>query len=286
MERNIFDLTMQLGEFINYDFKDEAPHKYEGTTPLMKFESYKKATDGFDADSCKLSMDMYLNIYDYLKGFSIIPQEEAAWNSAGLRYQLSKDSSDLIFTGDTLISARTTLKQFRKIYGEGREPKECMDFLNRSHAAGNFMLSAYNESGSVNGPRGIGEAKDYSDLYLLSIYNYCTNQSLYGWMPERIVGVENSPVFKEMIDFMSIEITSHIANMTKWDHFVVNNLLMDFVTFKDGHYSIPKELWPSHFSSEVLPQKYEDFIAFWENSYHMINSRSIRIWLKKLEIYV
>lgn len=262
-------------DFITYDFKDESIEKYDKTNSLIKFQQYKDAADGFDCDVCLRAITLYKMVFPYVENKDVTLQPER-WNKKQLKYQLGNYEDDLFYTGDTLISAQTTLNAFKKL-GETSLPKEAMDFMEVVHTVGNFIPSPCAKTGSVNGPRGIGEAKDYSDLYLLGVYNYITDQKLYGWTLERIMGDKNSEVCKRMVEDITSSNMTTMSCEEKWDKFVEMTLLQDSVTKSDEHYSIPKELWEGHFEGSVLPEQYEEFIQFWTNAYDQITRRSRRM---------
>lgn len=262
-------------EFVFYDFKDDSKEKYDSSDSLVKFRQYKNSSDRFDCDVCLRAMALYKKVFPYVESKDVLLQD-VQWNKKNLKYQLGHYEDKLFYTGDTLISAQTTLSAFSKL-GETTIPKECMDFMNVVHTAGNFIPSPCGKTGSVNGPRGIGKAKDYSDLFLLGIYNYITNRNLFGWTLEHILKDKNAEVCRRMVDDILPKNMEEMSNADKWDMFVEKTLLQDAVTIADNHFDIPKELWKGHFSGSVLPEKYDDFIQFWNNAYDQITKRSRRM---------
>lgn len=279
MTKLLYDMRKQSKEeFVDYDFKDEAvipgtnEKAYKSEKPLEKYNEYKRADDFFDCDVCLKALTIYAKVFPYAN-VGEVQEQDSKWNKNGFKYQIGTGDR-LHYTGDTLLSAQTTMNEYFKMHGENTVlPYEAIEFLRTVHTAGNFIPSPCGNNGSVNGPRGTGVARDYPDLYLLAIYNDLTNQELYGWTLERILGKNTADVCREMLSKFEGKDTGE-----RWIKFINVNLLQDSIKILDDHrYGEPKELWKGHFCGNVLPKDEDDFLQFWRNGKEQIKCRSMRI---------
>lgn len=165
-------------------------------------------------------------------------------------------------------------------------PSFAFVYIRQIHTLGNFIPVPFisNNEGEFNSPRGRGSSKDYWDLALVCLYNYYAQKAghlaitrhgktIYTleWMlkdPEKrdYKTRANVNLCKDWLDFR-----------VSWNHFVEKNFLQDFVNQEGGGYGQPKELWFGHFDGKLLPEKQEQFDAFFCNASSQIIARGLRI---------
>lgn len=298
-----FDFRDLMPEYYEY-YKDKATHdedtynklleELKGMNtpdPVEKYylyltlgvgSAYEGCGKYFDCDNsngtCHLSAEIY----------------KALWSKKIHAY--CRKGDDLV--GEIMNSLLTTLRElpeFKKqsewISLRSKNPEkfrlnfekypEVRRFIEVSHTIGNLTIWP----ADCNGPRGTGPVKDYWDLTLNSIYHwYCDNEAL---LEKESISPANDKllylVYSRMADFHS-----WLRAFGSWDNFVKLNYMQDFVhgednqsdAPEDGPFGAPKELWPGHFTGEVLPsgaQKEEQIKAFFEHSADWIGKRSERM---------
>lgn len=215
-----------------------------------------------------------------------------------------------ILRGDTMNSYATTAHRYLQLLDQEREESErlnpmgenweevvlrslqelgrivspaALTFIERVHTIGNMIPvpCLLNESGkevtaSFNAPR-YRRTKDYWDLTLLCLYHYYTGQTIGGRTLEWLLPkAADCSLCRAWLD-------SFGEKETGWDRFVEQNLLQDFVNAAPGGgYVQPKELWPGHFTGDVLPNK-DQCETFFANASSWIAARSLRMVMKVRE---
>ena len=152
------------------------------------------------------------------------------------------------------------------------------DFLKVWHTIGNFIPV----------PLGFNcgryqVTRDYWDLTLLAIYKWYHGEedAIQNLITDRSQDAQNNAVqntIKWLSDFQR-------DGKPSWQVFVEENYMQSFVE-KDGDtYGMPKELWPGHFSSEVMPYQIDELEFYFTNVTQWISERSDRMLKRIQEVY-
>ena len=147
------------------------------------------------------------------------------------------------------------------------------DFLKDWHTIGNFIPV----------PLGFNRGRyqttrDYWDLTLLAIYKWYHGEkgAIKNLITDRNPNSQNKAVqntIKWLSDFQR-------DGKPSWQVFVEENYMQSFVE-KDGDtYGMPKELWPGHFSSQVMPYQIDELELFFTNVTQWISERSSLMLMK------
>lgn len=157
-------------------------------------------------------------------------------------------------------------------------PASGQEYLRLNHTIGNFISVPFVKGGGqFNRPRGTGKSYDFWDLALLVFYKHFHPESdEFSYMKEPLQWLlgndQNADLCKKWLD-------SFVAKngQTRWDAFVEQNFMQDFVNQRDGHFDLPKELWIGHFREDVPARpNVNDFDPFFE-TYKRIEARGKRI---------
>lgn len=160
-----------------------------------------------------------------------------------------------------------------------------LTFIERVHTIGNMIPvpCLLNESGrevtaSFNAPRYCA-SKDYWDLTLLCLYHYYMGETgsrhTLEWLLPKTADC----------GLCRIWLDGFGEKQEGWNRFVEQNLLQDFVNAAPGGgYAQPRELWPGHFTGDVLPDK-NQCETFFANASSWIAARSLRMVMKAKETF-
>lgn len=169
-------------------------------------------------------------------------------------------------------------------------PSFAFVFIRQIDTLGNFIPVPYisENEGEFNSPRGCGSSKDYWDLALVCFYNYyaektghphITNNGQKIYTLEWLLGArDKDPEKRDCKTSANVNLCKKWLDcFVSWNHFVGKNFLQDFVNQEGGGYGQPKELWFGHFDGKRLPEKQEQFDAFFCNASSQIIARGLRI---------
>ncbi|MCR5734149.1 MAG: hypothetical protein K6G22_06010 [Lachnospiraceae bacterium] len=292
---------------------------------LTRFYKFRKNEIDYDADSSIEANVIYENVFGRIMNRiekKVIRRQydnNDLYNKFGLKYELGEPDcrGGVSFRGDTMNSVATTTRAYFWAHKEmhrtrKREdfpwPKEAQNLMDLYHTPGNFMVLPYIKDISINKSRGVGNTRDYFDLFLLAVYNFFLEKN--GQTPEEKMSLrymfnndERTELFMtyylmpyinddmRRFDTIPCQLVDDIEDSSRlidyvvpgWESFVEKNYLQDFVsTGHYDHYSKPLELWRGHFEEKsiryALPCQEEEFFEFWENAADRIKKRSARIY--------
>ena len=295
-----------------YDLKNQGMSCISFVDPWVKLCWYKLGDDpDGDCDVSLNSMVYYSLALGCKDRWGIVPQPKRLLN-----YQLEPreaaggSKAGYLLRGDTMNSYATTFHRYLQLLDAERAPDERLNptggtweeavlsnfeafdqavspaacaFIRRVHTIGNMIAvpCLLSESGkeviaSFNAPR-YRRTKDYWDLTLLCICHHYTGQTVGGFTLEWLLPrTADCSLCRAWLD-------SFGEGQTGWNHFVEQNLLQDCVnTAPGGDYTLPKELWPGHFTGDILPNQ-EQCETFFANVNSRIAARGRRMVIKALE---
>lgn len=317
-------------DFVFYDVVSDAINPETGEalvnnqgSTMERYNAFRNNKVDYDADSSIEAVAMYEKSFPFINVVSpkSICTQKGDYNKYGLKFELRNKETDggVSFRGDTINTVATSNREYIKLMNKLQPvnphwsaddidwPREALEFIDAYHTPGNFWILPYMEGISVNCDRGIGAAKDYSDLFLLAVYQY------YLGINGRLGKYENINLRKVLnnkvntVRFFEIYLKSFIKNeqedieiypcgideilsekaknrISGWKEFIDNNFLQDYVEVdRYGNYGMPKELWKGHFdmfnaTSFPYPKTEAEFIEFWTNALELIINRGGRIY--------
>lgn len=187
-------------------------------------------------------------------------------------------------------------RQYKKRIVEELEKVNALELMKTYHTLGNFIIIPI----GCNVPRGRCVLKDFWDLTLACIYNWYAEKEKKEDRIFRKLGNDCYEYNIGMILKSGSDLEKYIEWLKlfgTWDKFVEDNYLGDvidekknvienFVEMKnDRSYGQPKELWPGHFTGDIMPTKFEEYKDFFTNSSCYIKNRGAIMHEKLKERY-
>lgn len=263
---------VQSEELADYDLKNEKAD-YRSYSGIERWLYYKQSSDGFDADTCQLAIEVQAYLLKDLHHQGIIAPQPGNKRKYELRL------ASMTLRGDTMTSAQTLVKQYqKKVLKDSSEPKadklkntELVKFIQLQHTVGNQLLVPTAGSASFNPRRSGGGRTDQVDIMLFAIYNdYINRDALAGNAPSI-----KSVTLKQLLhrdDAVKLA-RKWLSLFESWEEFVDRNALLPFLDAQTGQ---PKLLWQTHQFGQ-LPTTSNEFKELFDNSYHWTRNRGLEI---------
>lgn len=292
----------EIGQIASYDIKDWwMKDEAEDPNHIKKFVRYRNTNDGHDCDVELLSLVVYYLVFLADKNNWEITHQSGTNNKYCLvnrndvqsNWELRGDTMNSCVTTLNLLPGRMKVTVKKDTFEEdisriGNNLKEILtdsgiELLSKYHTIGNLIPVPFVSrwEGQFNCPRGTGKSKDYWDLALLAFYkHYHPEIDEFSYMKEPLQWLlgneQNVHLCRKWLDSFDAK-----NGQTRWDAFVEQNFMQDFVNQQNGHFDLPKELWIGHFKKDVpvLPNE-NDFDQFFTNASAWIVARGIRIAIK------
>lgn len=308
MKKELYDEIIQRGITRGFDFTDDCAYGgyyLHEKSVWRRYFLYKNDLGAEDPDSKSLLLQkLYRELWP-----GVEDKDYMVLDSYSLDTYAGEATEKLrSVCGDTMNSVTTTLNSFPsecgnslkkmtchylllgaddskferdltyELWGEFRETGDEAIITDMIH---NFLKAWHTIGNFIPVPLGFNRGRyqttrDYWDLTLLAIYRWYQGEdnAIKNLITDRSRDASNNAVnntIKWLSDFQR-------DGKPSWQVFVEENYMQSFVEKDRDTFGMPKELWPGHFSSEVLPCQIDELELFFTNVTQWIRERSDRMW--------